>query len=476
MVYGGFASCCAETVTMLNNLPKNCIERVSLGQGRSANAREICVPWAWQGAPAALLLAALALASGCDLCDGIERADSKVFRLTATTVDQSLAAHELALVGFYAPWCEVCKWFAPHYEQVAEVLRAEGVLVAKVNVADEPALARNFGAEVRQAPVLVIVRRGVRIPYAGGRRASELIQAMREHSRPPVLELGILKGSAAAVAPDALAGTELDSESVAEAVRVFSTAEPAYLSRVLVRSPQPAAARDGAMDLIDRVAGAMRGDVAFARAPPLRQERAAAGSAAGEGALEGSGTCDTGLDAEHPCIQMLRPWVAAAAEPPEPTAVWYSGPLDFQRLLDWARWRSLPLSAELSASNAAAFLSGGSTALLALDGTLNSEARRSFVEAFQALAAANAAAAGLHKNRQDARSLGGGQTVPPFSGAAVAGGSGGARSARTAGGAAGSFLPPAFGSLGLVIGGEIRLRAVVAGAVTLRQSADLSQV
>lgn len=304
----------------------------------------------------ALLLLAIHAAHGCDLCDGIERGDSHVVRLTMASADAVLAAHELALVGFYAPWCEVCKFFAPTYERVAEALRSEGVLVGKVHVADEPRLARRFGAVVQHAPVLVVVRRGIAIPYGGGRTFSELVETLRAHQRPAVLELG----------------------SDAGAVEQYWAAPPAHLPRVLVRSAQPASA----MPAVDGAAGALRGAVAFARAPP----------APGAGEAETGGAGGPQADAP-PTVQLLRPWASGGPSDDEPRTVEYTGPLDARLLLAWAEWRAAPAVAELSASNAGTYLRRGHTAVLALGAELSGAQRAAFVSQLRSLARARTAGA-----------------------------------------------------------------------------------
>lgn len=303
---------------------------------------------------------AAGLSRGCDLCDGIERADSPVVRLTEATADAILSAHELALVGFYAPWCEVCKWFAPTYEKVAEVLRAEGVLVSKVNVADEPKLAQRFDAHVKQAPILVVVRRGLAIPYHGGRTGPELLELMREHERPAVLELGD------------------DADAVARYLR----APPAHMARVLVRTVQPASARTGAMSEVDRAAGALRGEVAFARAAPVLGETGAGAESPREPA------------SEEPCtVQMTRPWASADASADEPEVVKYTGPVETRRLRAWAAWRAAPLVAALSPANAGTYLRRGHVAVLALGAGLSGTERAAFVAQLERLARSHAAEA-----------------------------------------------------------------------------------
>ncbi|KAG8469304.1 hypothetical protein KFE25_007822 [Diacronema lutheri] len=305
-----------------------------------------------------MLVALLGGASACDLCDGVERADSAVVRLTEANADALLAAHELALVGFYASWCEVCKWFAPTYEKVAEALRGEVVLVSKVNVAAEPRLARRYGAHVNQAPVLVVVRRGLAIAHTGGRSLSELVELMREHQRPAVLDLGT------------------DEDAVAQYLR----APPIRLARVLVRTPQRADDRTGAMSEIDRSAGVLRGEVAFARAGPLEGKRR-------------DGT-RASASAAAPLVHIHRVWADLDANSPrEAVVVPYTGPIDAERVRAWAAWRAVPLGAELGMANVGTYLRRGHVAVLALGAELGATERAAFVRELEVIARAHAAEA-----------------------------------------------------------------------------------
>lgn len=61
------------------------------------------------------------------------------------------------LVDYWAPWCGYCRRIGPAYEKIAENF-ADRLVVAKVNIDEEPALADLERIEV--IPTLVIYRKG----------------------------------------------------------------------------------------------------------------------------------------------------------------------------------------------------------------------------------------------------------------------------------------------------------------------------
>lgn len=78
--------------------------------------------------------------------------------LTEATFDQHLAQHsELLLVDFWAKWCQPCRMLAPVLD---ELVREAGgkVILAKVNVDENPALAARYG--IRSIPTVLLIKDG----------------------------------------------------------------------------------------------------------------------------------------------------------------------------------------------------------------------------------------------------------------------------------------------------------------------------
>ena len=88
--------------------------------------------------------------------------------------DEVRAHKGVALVDFYADWCGPCRMLSPIVEAVAR--EREDVLVAKVNVDDNPALAGEFG--VFSIPTLVVIKDGKVAFNQAGVRPKEQILAL----------------------------------------------------------------------------------------------------------------------------------------------------------------------------------------------------------------------------------------------------------------------------------------------------------
>ena len=74
--------------------------------------------------------------------------------------DAAVNAAPLAMVDFWASWCGPCKMLSPTIETLADQYEGKA-LVGKVNVDEEPELARRFG--VMNIPTVVFLKNGQEI-------------------------------------------------------------------------------------------------------------------------------------------------------------------------------------------------------------------------------------------------------------------------------------------------------------------------
>lgn len=87
-----------------------------------------------------------------------------VVEITKESFSDIVAAHNIVMVDFWAPWCGPCRSFAPIYEQVAE--QYPDIAFGKINTEVEQELAEHF--QVRSIPTLMAVRESVVIFMQAG--------------------------------------------------------------------------------------------------------------------------------------------------------------------------------------------------------------------------------------------------------------------------------------------------------------------
>ena len=71
--------------------------------------------------------------------------------------EKILKNKELAVVDFWAPWCTYCRRIEPAYEKIGSEYE-DKLLVGKVNIDDEPALAEKYQVEI--IPTLMVFKDG----------------------------------------------------------------------------------------------------------------------------------------------------------------------------------------------------------------------------------------------------------------------------------------------------------------------------
>lgn len=87
-------------------------------------------------------------------------------------------SEKTVLLDFYADWCNPCRMVSPLVDQIAE--ENPQYVVGKINVDEEPDLARIFG--VSTIPTLVVMKDGNIVNQSAGARPKHQILAMLEEA------------------------------------------------------------------------------------------------------------------------------------------------------------------------------------------------------------------------------------------------------------------------------------------------------
>lgn len=80
----------------------------------------------------------------------------------------------LSLIDFYADWCGPCRMVLPLVDEIAK--ERSDLLVGKINVNENPDLAREFG--IMSIPTLIVMKNGEIIKRSSGAKSKEKILEM----------------------------------------------------------------------------------------------------------------------------------------------------------------------------------------------------------------------------------------------------------------------------------------------------------
>ena len=98
-----------------------------------------------------------------------------VLQITKDNFEELVVKNKkVVLLDFWAPWCGPCRMVSPIVDQIAEETTA--FAVGKVNVDEEPELAKQFG--VMSIPTLVVVKNGQVVRQEVGAKPKPQIIAM----------------------------------------------------------------------------------------------------------------------------------------------------------------------------------------------------------------------------------------------------------------------------------------------------------
>ena len=89
-----------------------------------------------------------------------------VIKLNKDNYNEIVSGEKKVLIDFYADWCGPCRMLSPIVDEIAN--ERDDIVVAKVNVDDEPELAEKFG--VISIPTLVVMHSGQVVNKSSGAR------------------------------------------------------------------------------------------------------------------------------------------------------------------------------------------------------------------------------------------------------------------------------------------------------------------
>ena len=100
----------------------------------------------------------------------------KVINVTKENFEEIKGSAKPVLLDFYADWCGPCRMVSPLVDEISE--ERDDIVVGKINVDNEPALAEQF--EVFSIPTLVVLKNGKVTSQSAGARPKAQILAMLE--------------------------------------------------------------------------------------------------------------------------------------------------------------------------------------------------------------------------------------------------------------------------------------------------------